>query len=73
MFTIRIIHEHVHHLEGDLLMAIAAKFQAQVDRLSAFVTSLEGGAVAQSDEDTAALSAALDTIGAPPAPEAPAE
>jgi pyruvate carboxylase len=67
VFTIRIIHEHRHHLEGDTLLAIAAAFQAQVDRLAAFVASLEGGASAQSDEDTAKLTAALDAAGAPPA------
>lgn len=71
MFTIRIIHEHRHHLEGELLLSIAAEFQAQVDRLKAFVTSLEGGAVVQSAEDTAALTSALDAAGAPPAVEAP--
>lgn len=53
-------------------MAISAEFQAQVDRLAAFVKALEGGAVAQSTEDTAAVSAALDAAGAPPAaPVAP--
>lgn len=71
MFTIRIVHEHRHYLEGDTLLAIAAAFQAQVDRLAAFVASLEGGASAQSDEDTAKLTAALDAIGAPPAVDAP--
>lgn len=71
MFTIRIVHEHRHHLEGDTLLAIAAAFQAQVDRLKAFVTSLEGGASAQSDEDVASLTATLDAIGAPPAADAP--
>jgi pyruvate carboxylase len=73
VLTIRIIHEHRHHLEGDLLLSIAAAFQAQVDRLKAFVTSLEGGASAQSDEDVAALTSALDAAGAPPAVEAPSE
>lgn len=67
LFTIRVIHEHRHHLEGEMLMAIAAAFQAQVDRLNAYVTSLEGGASAQSDDDTAALTSALDAVGAPPA------
>lgn len=70
MFTIRIVHEHNHvhrFKEGKLFMSIAADFQAQVDRLKAFVTSLEGGAAGQSNEDTAALTAALDAAGAPPA------
>lgn len=70
MFSIRVIHEHHHHVhnpEGELLMTIAANFQAQVDRLKAFVTSLETGPAGQSDEDTAALTAALDAAGAPPA------
>lgn len=70
MLTIKVIHEHHHHVhnpEGDYLMAIAASFAAQVQRLSAFVTSLEGGAAGQSDEDAKALSDALDTAGAPPA------
>lgn len=74
MLTIRIVHQHdhVHHFEKEDLMAISAAFQAQVDRLAAFVKSLEGGASAQSDEDTAAVTAALDAAGAPPAPSAPA-
>lgn len=80
MFTIRIVHEHNHvhrFKEGKLFMSIAADFQAQVDRLKAFVTSLEGGATGQSAEDTAALTSALDAAGAPPAvtptdPNAPA-
>ncbi len=67
MFSIRIIHEHRYHLEGDLLLSIAADFQAQVDRLKAFVTSLEGGATAQSAEDVALLTSTLDAAGAPPA------
>lgn len=67
MLTIRIIHEHRHHLEGDLLLSIAADFQAQVDRLKAFVTSLEGGAAGQSAEDVALLEQTLDAAGAPPA------
>lgn len=70
LFTIRVVHEHNHvhtFKEGKLLMAISAEFQAQVDRLSAFVTSLEGGAVEQSSEDTAKLTSALDAAGAPPA------
>ncbi len=71
MFTIRIVHQHnhVHHFEKEDLMAISAAFQAQVDRLAAFVKSLEGGASGQSDEDTAKLASALDAAGAPPAPE----
>lgn len=70
--TIRIIHQHdhVHRFEGEELMAISAAFQAQLDRLKAFVTSLEGGAVAQDAEDTATLASTLDTAGAPPAPVA---
>lgn len=73
MLCIKIVHEHRYHLEGDLLLSIAADFQAQVDRLKAFVASLEGGAAGQSSEDTAALTAALDAAGAPPAvaPAAP--
>lgn len=67
MFTIRIVHEHHHYLEGDMLLSVAAEFQAQVDRLAAFVKSLEGGAAGQSAEDTAAITAALDAAGAPPA------
>jgi hypothetical protein len=72
VFTIRIVHQHNHvHRFKDkgVLMAISAAFQAQVDRLAAFVKSLEGGATAQSDEDTAELTTALDAAGAPPAPE----
>jgi len=69
VLSFRIVHEHhhYHHLEGEELMAINAAFQAQVDRLAAFVKTLEGGASGQSDEDTAALKNALDTAGAPPA------
>ncbi len=48
-------------------MTIAADFQAQVDRLKAFVATLEGGPAGQSAEDAAALTSALDTLGAPPA------
>lgn len=75
MFTFRVIHEHHHHVhnpEGELLMAIAAEFQAQVTRLQAFVASLEAGPAGQSAEDTAALTSALDAAGAPPAVEQPA-
>lgn len=70
MLSFRIIREtHVHHhFHGEELMAISAAFQAQVDRLAAFVKSLEGGASAQSDEDTTNLTNALDAAGAPPAP-----
>lgn len=69
MFTIRIVHEHnhVHHFEKEDLMAISAAFQAQVDRLKAYVTSLEGGATAQDTENTDSLKTALDAAGAPPA------
>lgn len=70
MLTIKVIHEHHHHVhnpEGELLMTIAADFQAQVDRLKSFVSSLEAGPAGQSTEDTAALTNALDAAGAPPA------
>lgn len=69
MLSFRFVHEHHHHhhFHGEELMAIAAAFQAQVTRLQAYVTSLEGGATGQSDEDTAALTTALDAAGAPPA------
>lgn len=71
-FTFRIIHQHdhVHRFEGEDLMAISAAFQAQVDRLKAFVTSLEGGSSAQDAEDTATLTTVLDAAGAPPVPPA---
>lgn len=62
------------NLEERILMAISAAFQAQLDRLNAFNTQLQGtiatlnASVAAADaDDTAALSAALDTAGAPPA------
>jgi hypothetical protein len=70
MLTIKVIHEHHHHVhstEGELLLSIAASFEAQVTRLEAFVNTLKGGAAGQSDEDTAELTAKLDALGAPPA------
>jgi hypothetical protein len=48
-------------------MAISAAFQAQLDRLTAYVGTLAGAGTEQDTEDTAALSATLDTAGAPAA------
>lgn len=73
MLTIRIVHEHVHRLnrkDYEKLMAISTELQAQLDRLSSYVSSLKGGAAAQAQEDLAAVASALDAAGAPPAPPA---
>lgn len=63
-------------------MSLSAEFQAQLDRLVAFLASLVGlptqadldaanaardAAVAERDAQTAALTAALDTANVPPA------
>lgn len=55
-------------------MALSAAYQAQLDRLAGYVSTLEAAgsgqtaADAKDAEDTAALTTALDTAGAPPAP-----
>lgn len=47
-------------------MALSDAFSAQLTRLSSYLTVLDAGPDAKDAEDTAALSAALDTAGAPP-------
>lgn len=72
------LHElkHLAIEELRIIMALSTEYQAQLTRLSGYVTTLEAAgsadaaAAAKDAEDTAALTAALDAAGAPPVPAA---
>ena len=69
-------HERMYLLERERLMTISAAFQAELDRLTAYVNSLKAAVTpdtgpAVTAEETAALGAALDAAGAPAEPAVP--